>query len=179
VKFFVHGAYLMARAMWLGESLPSNRDLFLAFSMQAFNDADLNALTVSAVTTFASHEYNGPDYERQQIGSLAITKDGTAHTWNLRGAAADFGIIGPCSGSNQARYGLVYMGATASPSGDGSAIPLGVIDNPPTFPFNGNGSKRVRIKWENRGIFYGPNCEATGQAALTMGDSLYLAQNYI
>lgn len=155
MKSFEHIEHLKERALLFGDALPSG-NLYAALSIFTFDDADLSAVQVSDLTSFV--EYDGSGYGRLQITSLAESEDGPSNEWRTAGDNLDFGILDAASAPVQ--WLLLYLGTSTNPADDGTAYPRAVFDNVSgtAFPFNGDGIRPVRIKWDLRGLLFGPNC---------------------
>lgn len=96
------------------------------------------------LTDLTLDEYDGANYARKTLASLAWTKDGANDRYE--GDAADVTWSSLGVGTRQAQAMIVYLHGT----GDSDSIPLRYIDTG-GFPFDGNGGD-VTVTWNAQGI---------------------------
>lgn len=153
-RFATHLAYLTARALILGDALPTGSGLYVALSRTVIADSDQHVLHVNNMTTFT--EYNGT-YARQLLTSVVISEDTVTHKWKLRAANPDFGTPGTPSAPAVAL--LLYLGTSANAANDNVAYPVAWWQGTavPALPFTGDGATSLVIPFPSSGILFGPN----------------------
>lgn len=105
-------------------------------------DTEDDKNTLSGFTTL--DEYDGANYARGTIASLAIAEDSANDRAEIDGADQVFASLG--AGTRQCQAAVIYKFVT----NDSDSVPIAYYDTG-GFPFDGTGSN-VTIQWNAQGI---------------------------